>query len=1115
LARPSEPALREQRDELDESAELITSRGLKHEANHLAHLKSQGLSVFDVSDGSRDNQERYQRTLTSMRLGFDVVFQATLLDGDLVGHADFLMKVKGPSSLGDWHYEVADTKLARSPQAKFLIQLAFYSRLLTLAQGHAPELMHVVLGDNTQRSFRCADYGHYLDALLQRFKVRLNSFDAALAPCDPEPVAHCDTCHWRSHCDAWRTGVDHLSQVAGIQRTQWKKLQVAGVCTMRALATLPEGQVIARLQGQTLERIQAQARLQDQARVTSKRSLELLPLDEDQRRGFYRLPEPHRADLFFDMEGNPLEPGGLEYLFGLWFQDGESPGGWQFKAFWAHDRAQERLAFEAFMDFVSQWREQHPGSHIYHYAAYEETALKRLASQHATREAELDHLLRTHALVDLYKVVREGLRISEPSYSIKYVEHFYRPPREGDVQNAGASIVFYERWRETGSEQLLIDIANYNRDDVKSTQQLRDWLLKLRPEIAWFPVGGRHAPQNQSEDEAKPSKALQAEVRLMPYRKRLVDALPLDRTTWTAEQHRQELIYQLLDFHRRAQKPEYWALFSRMDLTEEELFDDAECLAGLTQDPANPPYADKRSVVYTYKVPPQESKLKSGDTCTWAETAELLGPLTLSADGLVASVRRNPKKDALPARISIGPSGPIKIDVLAEALFRFADAHLGGIAKYKAQHDLLMRAHPDLKHSRPGQPLVPEGSDILAASLQAVRNMQNTCLYVQGPPGSGKTYTGSRMIATLLKEGKRVGIMSNSHKAIHHLLGKAIDVALEWGVGFSAIKKCTQGKPDTEFTHEGFHVINEANTEAVAGSDAQLIAGTAWLFADANMDGELDYLFVDEAGQVSLANLLAAGTAARNIVLLGDQMQLSQPIQGVHPGRSGDSALDYLLDGRATIPPDRGIFLATSYRMHPEVCQFISDAVYDSKLLPAPDNIKRTLLLSSQAHPALRAAGLVHVPMAHEACSQSSEVEAQAVCEIYESALQQHYTDEQGQAHPMSHENILVVAPYNVQVNLLKKRLPPEARVGTVDKFQGQEAELVIVSMTTSGPEDLPRNIEFLFSKNRLNVAISRAKCQAIVLANPELLGVRCQTPEQMALVNTLCWVADYGALAQ
>jgi hypothetical protein len=717
--------------------------------------------------------------------------------------------------------------------------------------------------------------------------------------------------------------------------------------------------------------------------------------------------------------------------------------------------------------------------------------------------------------------VREGLRISEPSYTIKYVEHFYRPARAGDVQNAGASIVFYERWKETQNPQLLMDIANYNRDDVESTQQLRDWLLSLRPAaLPWFTVGTDHTDAAADADATRSLRVQDAEARLLTYHQRLIRPLPEERSTWSDHHHQQELLFQLLDFHRRTQKPEWWALFARMEQDTEALLEDAECLAGLTLDPTNPPQKVKRSIEYTFRVPLQESKLKDGDACTLTQTGEGLGKLSLSADGRKAVLKRSLAKDAenpLPPVVNLGPNGPIDQTTMVDALFRFADDWLAGTLGFKPLLDLLARRPPDLTGFQPGRPIISEGSPPVDVALHAVQAMRNTCLYVQGPPGSGKTYTGSRMIATLLRDGHRVGIMSNSHKAIDHLATKALDVATEWGLQVRAVKKATAQRSDTELHHPHQAVFNEYQNTAVAESDANLVAGTAWLFAHEGMNQSLDYLFVDEAGQVSLANLIAAGTCARNIVLLGDQMQLSQPIQGVHPGRSGESALDYLLDGRATIPSDRGIFLATSYRMHPEVCRFISDAVYDGRLHPEARNAKRTLVLGDSAHPWLKPAGLVHAPMSHSGCSQGSAEEAQAVLALYQSALNQSYTDEHGRVHPMGPDNILVVAPYNVQVNLLQRTLEEAgiqgARVGTVDKFQGQEAELVIVSMTTSGPDDLPRDIEFLFSKNRLNVAISRAKCLAVVLANPQLLGVRCQTPEQMALVNTLCWVAASGQL--
>ena len=350
---------------------------------------------------------------------------------------------------------------------------------------------------------------------------------------------------------------------------------------------------------------------------------------------------------------------------------------------------------------------------------------------------------------------------------------------------------------------------------------------------------------------------------------------------------------------------------------------------------------------------------------------------------------------------------------------------------------------------------------------------------------------------------------SNSHKAIINLLQAVEKEARASNFSFTGAKKSSSDPSDQI---RGSLIKDFTDTTKFNNSGAQLIAGTAWAMAHASLDQALDYLFVDEAGQMSLGNLVPAATCAKNIVLLGDQMQLSQPTKGVHPGESGLSVLDFLLKDQATIAPDKGIFLGTTWRMHPKVCQFISDAVYDGRLFPQSRNAQRQLVLSPGAHPALLAAGIRFVPVSHEACTQHSTEEVRVVKALFESLLNQSYTDENGAVHPMTAKNILVVSPYNMQVNKLTLSLPVDARVGTVDKFQGQEAEVVIVSMATSSGDDLPRDIEFLFSKNRLNVAISRAKSVAILVASPALMDVNCKTAEQMALVNTLCWLASVGS---
>jgi superfamily I DNA and/or RNA helicase len=305
-------------------------------------------------------------------------------------------------------------------------------------------------------------------------------------------------------------------------------------------------------------------------------------------------------------------------------------------------------------------------------------------------------------------------------------------------------------------------------------------------------------------------------------------------------------------------------------------------------------------------------------------------------------------------------------------------------------------------------------------------------------------------------------------------------------------------------------VTNVFDNDEVTG-DYNLVAGTAWLFARTEMDQTLDYLFIDEAGQVSLGNLIAMGLAARNLVLVGDQMQLAQPIQGTHPGESGLSALEFLLKDHATVPPERGVFLDVTRRMHPDVCRFISEAVYEGRLHSYSDTASRILVLGSGADPALKPSGLSFVPVTHTECRQKSEAEGTRVLQLFTSLLKQRWIDDSGAERPLAINDILVVTPYNMQVNLLESVLPTGARVGTVDKFQGQEAAVVILSMTTSSAEDIPRAMEFLYSRNRLNVAVSRAKSLAIIVASPLLLEAPCSRVEQMGLVNTLCFAEHYA----
>ncbi|RYG15516.1 TM0106 family RecB-like putative nuclease, partial [bacterium] len=298
-------------------------------------------------------------------------------------------------------------------------------------------------------------------------------------------------------CEAEWRAADSTVFVAGIRGDQIIKLKRGGVATLSELATADPSVAIEGVGADTLRKLIQQAKLQKATAETGAFSVEVLPVEPG--RGFALLPSPQQGDLFFDMEGDPLYPEGLEYLFGVLGPFGPN-GEEEFKAFWAHDPVQEKAAFEAFMKCVVAHLVRYPDARIYHYAPYEPTALKRLASRYATMEAALDQMLREQRFVDLYKVVRQGLQASTEGYSLKDLEKIYWGGRGGEVTNAGDSIVEYERWRETGDQSILDAILRYNEDDVRSTVRMRDWLERLRPSGAAF---GLTQPDEELDEKAE------------------------------------------------------------------------------------------------------------------------------------------------------------------------------------------------------------------------------------------------------------------------------------------------------------------------------------------------------------------------------------------------------------------------------------------------------------------------------------------------------------------------------------------------------------------------------------------------------------------------------------
>jgi predicted RecB family nuclease len=454
---------------------LLQAKGNEHERRYLETLRRSGRKVVEIS--SYDSlEERVARTREAMAAQGEFIYQGVLLVGRWYGYADFLFRVPVKSDLGAFSYEPIDTKLSRSPKSKHVLQLCAYAFMLGAEQGILPPRIHLVLGDGKVVAFPCADFQYYFEVARRNLETFVDHLPLESVG---QPCSHCGQCRWRDRCEAEWESLDHLNLVANINRNQAARLEASQVTTMTSLARLAPTVRIPKLRAEALHRLVSQALLQVDKRADGINRWK--PLAAASGQGFARLPLPSEGDLFFDLEGDPLADGGLEYLFGFVHTE---VGEVRFTPFWGHDRTGEKTAFEQAVDFIMVRLAAFPEAHVFHYATYEESALKRLAAQHGVRKNEIGSLIQSGTLVDLHRVVREAIQVSEPSYSLKNLEVFYMPQRAGEVKTADASVVVYEQWRHSGDPKLLQKIADYNEADCRSTLLLRNWLLSIRlPEI--------------------------------------------------------------------------------------------------------------------------------------------------------------------------------------------------------------------------------------------------------------------------------------------------------------------------------------------------------------------------------------------------------------------------------------------------------------------------------------------------------------------------------------------------------------------------------------------------------------------------------------------------------
>lgn len=1057
-------------DGVDAQLELVFAQGRAHEAGYLRQLRESRRRVVEIPQQGRSLAEQERLTVEAMRSGADAVYQATLFDGAWVGFADFLLRNdERPSRLGPWSYDIADTKLARRLTVPALLQMASYAARLTELQGVAPERLVVVAGDRQEHAWRLVD----VEAYARRVREELTDAVRHREPTRPVPVSYCGQCRWQSRCRAEWEAADDLSLVAGLRTDQRERLVEAGITTMTQLARAGDEQLAGVLSRHTRQRLRSQAELQVQERETGRPAYRLLPPEPG--KGLLVLPPPDEGDVYLDFEGDPFadEGRGREYLAGVWTRDG------QFHEWWAHDAQEEaRLTGDLLRWLVDRWR-AHPGMHIYHYANYEQAALKRLTQQHATGESELDQLLRGERFVDLYAVVRQGVQLSKPSYSIKKVEDFYwghtRTGTAEEVTDALTSVVEYERWLAGGrtDDEILEALRRYNCEDVRSTHDLHAWLEGLRAELEQQAGGPLPRPGVVPLEETRDSERIQAEDALA---ERLVAA-------------GQPLLAGCVGWHRREDKSYWWDYFRTPRMSVEELVEDRTTVG----DVAEPELVGqvRRSRVWRYRFPPQEGRLKLGEYVEDAHTHERVGRVCAFdlTEGWVDVSRA--AKDEPSRPVGLVMNTHVNNIVLRDSLMRLGEQVLAG--ERPTGLALLERRVPCDMEPRPGE----SPTDVVRRV--GVR-LHGEVLAVQGPPGSGKTYAGSHLIADLLDAGLRVGVTAQSHSVVANLMAK---------VGRPGLRKVGSAAevPDEPDPADPIRLTadNAEVEEALASGEVRLVGGTAWLWARESMAGSVDVLVIDEAGQFSLANALAVSQAARSLVLLGDPQQLTQPTSATHPHGSGVSALEHLLDGQETITSDRGVFLDRTYRMHPEITRFVSEISYADRLLTAPGPERHRVGAPGE----LSGSGIRWVPVLHTGNVAESPQEAWRVRELVEDLLRGTWIDDEGVERPMTVEDVLVVAPYNAHVARLHQELPEGVQVGTVDRFQGRQAPVVIYSMASSSAADAPRGVSFLYDTHRLNVAVSRAKALAVIVASPELLRAPVRTPDQLRAVNALCRFVD------
>jgi predicted RecB family nuclease len=1042
-----------------EQREFITGQGNVHESRVLSAFQEGGAEVARLDDAWGGDAVR--RTQAAMERGAEVIYQAELTAAPWMGRPDFLVRVDGPSRIGPYHYEPLDAKLSKVARADAVTQLTFYALLLESAQGVRPERVGIMLGTGATEYFATRQFADYVEAARERFLEWARTAPPDADAIHPDPVLACRHCDWVDTCDAVRRRDDHLVFLAGATPWEAARLQDAGVTTLAGAADMDPDQAVPGIHPAALRRLTAQARLQVQGRRSGQRHFLLL---QDADRGFQMLPPPSAFDVYISLLTDPLAADGpLIYLYTFVEagQDGTSEARFRF----LHTRSEEARGFDDLVDHLMQrWRQHREPMHIYHYGRHVVDRLANLMGRLGQREEEMSELLASGAFVDLARVVRRTVQFSTESYALSVLAPFFGAEVAGPpgLRDASDALLLYHRWQDEQADGLLGTLREYATAECLQLKSLHGWLEKRRGRgtAAYSPTLGYQSQR------------------------------PPQLVVHAAEDPAHTLVDQLVRYHWREERHESAQLAARRSATEEELFSDPDAIAQLTWTGSG--VDPDLGAVDQYRFDREQPfKLAPGSWAMDPETGSRYDILRLDP---LEGVLELPQRPYHRPRHLI-PSGPPDTNAIVAALIEVRQALLGAPPRAPVAEQLLRRLPPRFTSTALDDPSLP--NDMVARAQRLAVSLDRSYLAVQGPPGSGKTHLAAAVIVEFLKSGRRVGVLGPSHKVVTNLLAAVLARAPRGLV--HGVQKAPEKDAVEAASIQVVPASNKPVERRLEDGSANLFGGTAWLFARPAFRGRLDCLVIDEAAQMPLSTALAASTASANLILVGDPQQLQQPVTAAHPQDTDRSVLGHLMVGASTMPAHLGLFLASTRRMHPRVARFISESSYDGRLTALPELDRQTVEVAGHA-----AAGLWYVPVEHAHRSTESVEEARAVSAIVEKLLDGWWTDASETRRRLTLDDVLLVAPFNAQVHLLEAMLPA-SRVGTVDKFQGQEAPVVIYSMAASDGTHVTRGEQFLFNPNRLNVALSRARALAVLVMSPRIVAARPSDPDALRVVSAIC----------